>query len=75
LLSYAVARRSPVKIEVFSLLGQRVRTLVNGVVEPGEYTASFALQQEGARRLGPGVYMIRMTAADWMKAVRVVALN
>ena len=74
-LSYAVTKRSPVRIEVFSVLGQRVRTLVNRTVEPGVYTTSFALDQEGARRLGPGVYLIRMTARDWTRGVRVVALN
>ena len=73
--SYAVPRSTPVKIEVFSVFGQRVRTLVNRVVEPGEYTTWFALQQEGARTLGAGVYLVRMTTRDWSQSVRVVALN
>ena len=75
LLSYAVARGSQVRIEVFSVLGQRVRTLVNREVGPGEYTARFALREEGARDLGPGVYLVRMTAGEWTKGIRVVALN
>ena len=75
LLSYAVPRRAPVKIEVFSVLGQRVRVLVDREVEPGEHTARFTLNEEGLRRLGPGVYMVRMTAGDWTQGVRVVALN
>ena len=75
LLSYAVPRSTPVKIEVFSALGQKVRTLVNRVVEPGQYTARFDLRQEGAPQLGPGVYMVRMTAGEWSQRLRVIALN
>jgi len=74
-LTYAVPRASPVRIEVFSVMGQRVRTLVNRTVEPGEYTARFELRQEGGPRLGPGIYLVRMTAGEWSKGVRVVALN
>jgi hypothetical protein len=75
LFSYAVPRSSRVRIDVFSVLGQRVRTLVDRTVEPGEYTARFALREEGAARLGPGVYLVRMTAGDFSQGVRVVALN
>jgi hypothetical protein len=74
-LAYAVPRSTPVKIEVFSVLGERVRTLVNRVVEPGEHTARFDLRQAGARRLGPGVYLVRMTAGEWTQQLRVVTLN
>ena len=74
-LSYAVPHSSRVRIDVFSVLGQRVRTLVNRTVGPGEYSTRFALHEEGAARLGPGVYLVRMTAGEWSKDVRVVALN
>lgn len=75
LLSYAVPQSARVKIEVFSVLGQRVRTLVDRSVDAGEHTARFALREEGGHNLGPGVYLVRMTAGEWTKGVRVVALN
>jgi hypothetical protein len=75
MLSYAVPQRSPVKIEVYSVMGQRLRTLVDRVVEPGEYTVRFALHEGGAHRLSPGIYLVRMTAGDWTRGVRVIALN
>jgi len=60
---------------VFSVLGQRVRTLVDRTVDPGAYTARFTLREEGAARLGPGVYMVRMSAGSFSDGIRVVALN
>jgi hypothetical protein len=75
LFSYTVPRSSRVKIEVFSVLGQRVRTLVDRTVDPGAYTARFTLREEGAARLGPGVYMVRMSAGSFSDGIRVVALN
>jgi hypothetical protein len=73
--AYTVPQSSPVKIEVYSVLGQRVRTLVDRVVEPGEYSARFALRERGASSLSPGIYMIRMSAGKFTKSLRVIALN
>ena len=52
-----------------------MRTLVDRTVDPGAYTARFTLREEGAARLGPGVYMVRMSAGSFSRGIRVVALN
>ncbi len=71
-LSYALPERAPVKIEVYSVTGQRVRTLVSGVQDAGRYNVSFGLR-DGARALPPGMYLIRIDAAGYDKTLRVVA--
>src|SRR5207247_1502371 len=42
-LTYALPERAPVRIEIYSVTGQRVATLVNRVQEAGLYTVPFGL--------------------------------
>jgi hypothetical protein len=56
---YTLPHRADVAIDVYSVSGQRVRSLASGTKEPGTYTESFALR-DGSRRLGAGVYLVRM---------------
>lgn len=74
-LRYSLAERSPVRIEVFNIAGQRVRTLVNGTVEPGTYSVALESATGGAGALRPGVYMVRIVAGRNTRTVRVVALD
>jgi hypothetical protein len=50
-----------VRIDVFTVSGQRVATLVNRVNDPGIYSVPFDLQAAN-RRLGAGIYMIQLSA-------------
>lgn len=72
-LRYALPARSPVRIEVYNVAGQHVRTLVNRVEGPGTYDVQFSLG--AARRLPAGVYMVRIAAGDEARSFRVVALD
>lgn len=54
-IPYTVAAKGDVRMEVFNVLGQRVRILVNQELAPGRYSANF-----DARTLSSGVYFLRM---------------
>lgn len=57
--------RSPVKLEVFDLLGRRVATLANGIFPAGSHRAQWDLRDTGGTRVRPGVYVCRMTAGEF----------
>jgi Secretion system C-terminal sorting domain len=58
---YNLPRSSTVKLEVYSILGQRVAVLVNSKQNAGNYT--FVL--DGSRyQLASGMYFYRMIASD-----------
>ncbi len=63
------------RVEVFTVTGQRVRTLKDGVEEPGTYTIAFGLEAQGARPLHAGVYWVRVTAGKETRSIRVAALE
>ena len=54
-IPYSVSVNGDVRMEVFNILGQRVRVLVNQELAPGRYSANF-----DARTLSSGVYFLRM---------------
>jgi hypothetical protein len=74
-VSYSLPERSAVRVEVFSVAGQRVRTLVNEMQSAGNHTARFVLTAPGERALHAGVYIIRLTAGNATRTVRVIGLN
>jgi len=52
-----------------------VASLVNQVEEAGSYAVPFSMARSARRRLGPGVYLVRLTAGDQSRRIRVIALD
>ena len=60
-----VSDQSPphVTLTIFNLLGQKVRTLVDGVKEPGSYTVTWDGTDASGSNVPSGVYFYRLTAS------------
>ncbi len=56
-ISYAVPKSSKITLEIFDVLGKKVATLVNGIVQPGFYTANF-----NASSMSSGIYFYRLSS-------------
>jgi photosystem II stability/assembly factor-like uncharacterized protein len=79
-ISYALPSRTRVKLEVFSVEGRLVATLVDRDQEAGEHTVDFsedAIEAEGTR-IGPlksGVYFTRLTAGRESRTLRMLLVR
>jgi hypothetical protein len=62
---YVVARPADVSIKVYNARGQLVRTLVDGRLEPGSYSAHWDARTMSGERASSGVYFYKMTAGDF----------
>ncbi len=58
-IDYSVPQSGYVSLKVYNLLGQEVTTLFNGVLQPGNYTATF-----NGKGLASGVYLYRLQAGS-----------
>jgi hypothetical protein len=71
-LRYTLPAATHVRIDVYNVSGQRVRTLVDRSEGAGAHSVDFAL---GRGALTPGVYMVRISAGKDQQMLRVVALE
>jgi hypothetical protein len=75
IIRYGVAQRSPVNVEVFTVLGQKVRTLVSAVQESGRYAASWDGTDDQGQALTSGSYICRVTSATGTASVKMLLLR
>jgi hypothetical protein len=57
-VAYAVGARTRLELKVYDVSGRLVRTLVSGVVAPGEHTVVFDGRNAGGDRLASGIYFL-----------------
>ncbi len=68
-IPFTVAREERLALEVYSILGQRVAVLAEGVMQPGVYEAQF-----DARGLASGVYVYRLVGATGISLARTLSI-
>lgn len=61
-ISYDLPRQSKVVLKVYSLLGQEIATIVDGVQEPGYYNVKWNGQHNSGKQIASGVYLYRLSA-------------
>jgi hypothetical protein len=64
LIAYDTPSNEPVTIEVFNLLGQKVKTLVNETKTAGSYRIEWSGDNDAGIPVSTGVYLYRIMAAD-----------
>ncbi len=69
-LTFAVPQRSRVAIDLYDVSGRRLRSLVDGIREPGHHHAAL-----GAENLSTGIYFVRMRAGTFTETRRFVLIE
>ncbi len=69
-IRYKLASKAFVSLEVYDILGRRVRQLVNKIQESGTYTLSF-----NGTNLSSGTYFIRIEAGDFSKIQKMTLIK
>jgi hypothetical protein len=62
---FTLAKSAHVKIEIFNIVGQRVRTLVDEDMKAGVYLADWDGKDEKGNAVSSGIYFYRMQAGDF----------
>ncbi|MDX1639164.1 MAG: T9SS type A sorting domain-containing protein, partial [Balneolaceae bacterium] len=69
-IQYRLASKAQVNLEVYNLIGRRVRTLVNKVQNPGSYRVTF----DGSG-LSSGTYFVRIQAGDFSRVQKMTLIK
>ena len=74
-IEYSLPRRSHVTIEVFNVLGQRVRLLVDREKSAGSYTITWDGTNHSGQLVASGVYLYRFQAGDHIETKKMQLLK
>jgi hypothetical protein len=74
-ISYHLAQRGHVKIEIYDLLGRRLVTLLNVVKEKGEYTIEWIAQDENGNMLPGGLYIAQICTGKVTSNTRLILIQ
>jgi hypothetical protein len=74
ILSFELAQAAEATLELFDIHGRRLRTLLRGELEAGLHAVPFDGRDAGGRRLGAGLYLIRLRAAETVRTRRMLVL-
>ena len=74
-ISYSLPSRSRLTLDIFDVLGRRVRTLVDGLRPAGKYTAEWDGCDDDGRPVSSGVYLYRLTAGQFAQTRKMVLVK
>ena len=74
-IQYSLAVSGRVIIHIYNILGQRVRTLVDDVLEAGVHRAQWDGKDDGGRNIASGVYLYRVRSGDFIETRKFILLK
>jgi hypothetical protein len=74
-IQFSVPSRTHVQIEVYNILGQKVRTLVNEIMEGNSYVRQWDGRADGGKKVSSGIYFYKMVAGDYSATRKAVLLK
>lgn len=63
-IPFDLVAESHVSLTIYDLLGQRVRTLVQGATKPGRHAVRWDGRDQAGRQVGTGVYVYRLVVGN-----------
>lgn len=69
-IRYDIAQAENVELSIYNILGQRIRTLVNEIKQPGQYEVSF-----DASSLPSGIYIYRIKSGNYLSSKKMLLIK
>ncbi len=75
IIEFTLSDESHVRMNIFNIMGQRVRTLVDDVLPAGEHSIAWDGRTADGREVATGVYLYRMDAGSYTQTRKMVLLK
>ncbi|MCK4224263.1 MAG: T9SS type A sorting domain-containing protein [candidate division Zixibacteria bacterium] len=72
---FSLSLSAHVKIDIFNIVGQKVRTLVDEEMKPGVYVADWDGKDENGKPVSSGIYFYRMEAGEFSDMKKMVLVK
>ena len=63
-ISFYLSEKSQVKLVIYNVLGERVRTLINGSLDAGSHSITWDGKNETGSVVASGIYFYKLNAGD-----------
>lgn len=74
-ISFSLKADSKVTLEIYNLLGQKVRTLANGALKKGNHNLKWNGKDDNDRSVSSGIYFYRMTADNYSSTQKMILMK
>ena len=74
-ISYQIAKAGAVKITIYNLIGQKIRTLVDHVSSAGSYKVVWDGRGDDGLNVASGVYFYKMQTTDFVKVNKMLLMK
>jgi hypothetical protein len=74
-ISYSVEKAGKVTLEVYNILGQKVRTLVNDTKDAGSHNVVWNGKDQAGNNVSSGVYFYRMKNGNYSKTNKMILMK
>jgi hypothetical protein len=74
-IQFDLPRPSHAEVQIFDLLGRKIRTLLDELHTAGSHRASWDGRDDAGRAAASGVYLVRVRAGDFVGVVKAVKMN
>jgi len=74
-ITYDIPEVADVKLEIYNIMGQKVRTLATGSHEPGRYRVLWNATNDYGQGLSSGMYIYKIQAGDFVSVKKLVLMK
>jgi hypothetical protein len=74
-IQFGIAEPEKVKLAIYNVLGQQIKTLINRNMLPGKYDVVWDGRNEAGNKVGTGIYFYRLQAGKFVKSRKMVLLK
>ncbi len=74
-LVYGLVKTRQIKVEIYSLLGQKIRELFNDYQAAGEHAVFWDGRNETGQVVNSGVYLVKLTASNQQSIKRIILIK
>ena len=74
-ISYNLSVESNLRVDIYNIKGQRIKTLVNDFKLPGSYTVVWDGIDENGKNISSGIYFYRMETVDFIQTKKMVLMK
>lgn len=74
-IAFDLPEAAYVKIEIFNILGQHVKTLINEAKSAGSYEIQWNATDDNGRKVSSGIYFYLMQAGDYSRSAKMTLMK